>query len=976
MSQLRDFEKRLSEHFAQISGSRENGKTFLIEHGLESEDLQALLFAIGERGGQFGFHRKLWDEFPFALCVALTEFGYSYSGNDFWPTAERGLKAEIRIDDRAEITEQFRHLHARIGIAPPLDDSWSEAFNHIAWPIRNAMVPRELHAPVARILRETLRHTQTLRLDAQFLGLVKSLAGGMNSRRLDAWLADEALALMIVRSLLSDDFTAMGVERFFLARLGKDLRENSEFRKLSLAVRARTVLGKPRLTHLPGARLQLLLRDVEPLGIAVRGPKLGPGEKLRVRDELSVSPATVRILFGAKSTSLEAFLGGEMLFLGKPVSVPEPELKGLKDVPPAIAAAVSPPTSLLFHDNGDDGFQPQFDRHTVLESGNGFYELRLEGASQHNWAEQLHHFVSGQPEGDKRLAAHGMRVADKPLLRFYGGMTLTKGAELLQQNAGRILRVQATSPGTTVEIKCLDTDRDRSLTVPTDSWVRFPATEGTWRIDARNREQEETLVVEFRAVSPPDPVRVQLQPEGLGLQDIAGGGASVSLWAPVALHDSQLEIAISAATGETVQIKVQVPLAPCVFAFDAAPFAPIRDAARRWARSGAPAQLQVAAIGLDQHVWILPSQIPKWRVEAGVNQWLDEDGFRVPGLISDPTENPAVFKNVTDAMPGRTVLAIPATDAEARVFSGIMRGAVDQIRLGDFDLPKRLSLGRAPHDAAGTIGLIGSTEALIAWRTAFAPTAVTEALRARSAQLVEDSLVATICGEDWLETERRSRGMSGGFHRRLALLACERKLAKGNDECFSPLPPQHEPALVAFLESAFRQALPEVEIITVPDDEYWPELDDAVNKAWEGLMESVQPEIAGLLWSDAKCPDRAWHSAVQDASAMTALPQLAKWILPGSRRDALATFDYEATSFPDLVAEIELCHHDLTRTGGRWITPADMRALLLLFLAPAQLAGEPEWRGRIARFGSDRFSARAIRYAALRKAALRQGCFE
>lgn len=205
MSQLREFEERLSEHFAEVSASRENGRTFLIEHGLEDEDLQALLFAIGERAGQFGFSRKLWDDFPFALCVALTEFGYSYSGNDFWPRAERGLKAEIRIEDRAEITEQFRRLHARIGIALPLDDSWSEAFNHIAWPIRNAMVPRELHAPVARILRETLRHTQAVRLDAQFLGLVKSLAGGMNSRRLDAWLADETLALLAGNSGAGDD---------------------------------------------------------------------------------------------------------------------------------------------------------------------------------------------------------------------------------------------------------------------------------------------------------------------------------------------------------------------------------------------------------------------------------------------------------------------------------------------------------------------------------------------------------------------------------------------------------------------------------------------------------------------------------------------------------------------------------------------------------------------------------------------------
>lgn len=93
--------------------------------------------------------------------------------------------------------------------------------------------------------------------------------------------------------------------------------------------------------------------------------------------------------------------------------------------------------------------------------------------------------------------------------------------------------------------------------------------------------------------------------------------------------------------------------------------------------------------------------------------------------------------------------------------------------------------------------------------------------------MVEDSLVAALCGDNWLKSERRYRAMAGGFHRRLAVLACERQLAMGDEDSFTPSPPEYVPLLQRCLEARLRAAFPDPKMIFVPDDEYWEDLDDS-----------------------------------------------------------------------------------------------------------------------------------------------------
>jgi hypothetical protein len=973
MQQLIFFEKGLADHFSRLADERPDGQVFLIEHGLDPDSLQSINFAVGERGGQSGFDRQLWNNFPFCLCVSLTEFGYRYSGNDFWPMAERGLKAEIRIEEREHISAQFRSLHQRYGIAKPLDDRWTEAFGHIAWPIRNAMVPLELHSGLARVVREALRHTPNIRMDGQFLDLIRGLAEGMKSRRLDAWLADDALATAVIRSLISGSASSLSVDQGFLSRLEMDLRANDEVRKLSLALRAREAVGKKDNSALPRARLQLLLRDAEPVGIAVRGPILGPIEKHALYVEAGAPLTSSVVTFGARSSTLSAFLDGETLFLGRPASVPDADLTGLQVIPQRLAVAITPSTSLLFLDEGDDGYQPQIQGLAGLEPGKCFYELRFDNTHQEAWDEALYHFTVGTPEGDERLKAHGLRVSDRPLARFFGGMTLSQEDNLLLQTTGRILKVQALDSKTELEVENTETGKRLSLSVPIGHWIDFPETEGYWTLEFRLGDRTQAVNLQFRSISPSEPVRLRLQPEEVGLSAVGAGEAEIEIWAPVALHDLNAEIEIASSSGEVVRACIQISAAPTVLGLGLDEFTLVREAARLWADTGMAARMRVRVPGLGQREWLLPSIAKEWRFEKATCQWLRVDGVRVRTLVSDPTVDPILFEQTQDIPICRPVLIVPETEDEGRLSSAAIVMPTGVLRLGDMGLPEILDVSRLPLEVSGRSGLIRTAEALIMWRSAIATSVVAEALRGRVTRLIEDSLVSALCGNEWLAAEKRMRNMTGSFYRLLAMIACEKKLAMGDEEFFSYLPPEYEATLIRCLEAAFRSALPLPETIIQPDSDDWEELDNAVNNAWEDVIDTMNSGDGPELWSDANGKDRLWHKAIDDAREASRLPQFLKWLLPKMRAEALVAFDYEGASFSDMVAELEASHQDISRSGGRWITSADMRALLLLFMSPMELTKDPDWRGRIARFGSERFAARAVRYAALRNLALRQG---
>lgn len=195
MNDLLASENLLAENFADLSRQRDGGAVYLIEHGLSRDQLEELFYLVGHKAERRQFAKRAWEDFPLSICVAVTEIGYQYrgTGTDFWPMLESAMKIEIPIPQRSVISDMFRYCAKHYGTARPLDDAWTSVFPHIAWPVRNAMVPREIHGSLARLVREFLGQTRGISVTRATLPGLRELARGFGSRRLESWLQDDDL---------------------------------------------------------------------------------------------------------------------------------------------------------------------------------------------------------------------------------------------------------------------------------------------------------------------------------------------------------------------------------------------------------------------------------------------------------------------------------------------------------------------------------------------------------------------------------------------------------------------------------------------------------------------------------------------------------------------------------------------------------------------------------------------------------------
>ena len=444
MNDLFASENLLVQIFSDLSRQRDGGTIYLIEHGLGRDEIEQLLYLVGQWAGLHQFAKRAWQDLPLSLAVTVTEIGYEYrgTGTDFWPLVEAAIKIDIPTTQRGVISDLFGDCARRFGTVRPFDDAWSSVFPHIAWPVRNAMVPREVHGSLARLVREFLSQTRSLSVTRAALPGLRELARGFGSRRLESWLQDDDLALAVIGHLVSGRTGDLGMEPGFLQRLANDLSSESEVRRLERATKARRLARHQGLGSLPKATYELLLDDAEAHGLAARGPNLTPAELEAVRSEVDVPLSTLTITVGARSTTLERFLCGDAVFIGRPIEdVPRPQLNGI-DVPSWLEAVITPAPGMLFRDEGDDGYQTQLRPTDRVASGVSFYELVLEGLALDEWGDGLYHFTSGTQKGNAVLARHGIHVEDAPFVEFLGGLTLRYDGSTVSQASGRSVQAR------------------------------------------------------------------------------------------------------------------------------------------------------------------------------------------------------------------------------------------------------------------------------------------------------------------------------------------------------------------------------------------------------------------------------------------------------------------------------------------------------------------------------------------------------
>ncbi|MFG6499425.1 hypothetical protein [Sulfitobacter sp. 1A15106] len=966
MERLSLFEERLSNHFTALSRERAEEPVFLIEHGLLPAEIAELIRAVGTLGGAVGFRSEIWWPYRLSLGAALTEFGYQYrgTGTEFWGFAERGLGAEIGLAERPEITAVFQLLSRDYNIARPLNDRWSEAFGHIAWPIRNALVSREIHSPLARLVRGALRASSSVVFNAAFVSALREVAAGLTSKRLEAWLADESLALSVVRALADGSTRGLQVEQTFMERLEDDLRGNREVRRLTLAARAARQAHDPAPRRFPKPLYQLLMHEDEPVGLAIRGPSLD-AVQLAHLDALTSGEWRDAILsIAGRSVPFREFLSGGMIFIGRPRALPAPDLNGITDISETIPSLVLPSENLLFVDVESDGYQPQILSGSRLPDDAGFFELRLADADPEDWGAALFGMRANSSEGAAKLSANGILIAQKELVEFFGGATLVQSDEEVSQIEGRELWVKTQIESVDLEVRSATGDFLSARALPAGDWVRIETTDEPCSLHFSDGRSKQVAELTFRKGNSVEPLRIDVSPEQLTLNDVGAGLGSLDVKAPSKLDGATVHVTLLDVQGNRVNSEVYVETLPAAVSFSLDAMRQIRDAALRWSFSGKTATIVTKVEGLASTVRLLPARYLDWVFDESQRTWTSNNGRSVRSITFDASGNPISPLSKGESCDLSAELLLPDVEGDEALALGRFFVNSEHISLTDIGTANPLRIRKNRNSVDESDGLIAATKALVAWQSGSATNLVADSIRRRVGASVEAGIVEAICGRDWLAVERKLDLSNSGFHESLVRYSLERKLAAGSDN-FDELSEEQLRVLSKLLLIEFRRVLPSVSVLVIPDGDEWPALDDAVNEAWTNLASQLKEAGGTPVDGDCIVLDGQWQKAVKDAREADLMRPLARKVLPITRSIGLVQLPYLDLGFDGLISELNSRHMDVQRTG-RHIPPEALRTLLSVFLRPSQTVENPDWRNLIARFASDRFTARAVRYAALR----------
>lgn len=265
---LHDIQRVLEKHFADLAGRRrlDSYPVYAIEHGLASEQIQALRSAASQTYRNYGLsrtHLLVWT----ALAA---EAGYNYSGEEYWPELA-STKFEWRSNqDRTQLRDFFIDFRIRFGGPKPVG-RWAAQFNNISWPIANAILPRYLQSYFARHLFE-LRYdvVQLGRRSPEEIGAFLYERYDRTSSRFTDFLQQTDLTGRIVLALWDEDQAATDarITGTILNRIVSDLSRRRDAR--DYLDEARRVIRGSRMT------VSARIRGANPPPLAIRREDASP----------------------------------------------------------------------------------------------------------------------------------------------------------------------------------------------------------------------------------------------------------------------------------------------------------------------------------------------------------------------------------------------------------------------------------------------------------------------------------------------------------------------------------------------------------------------------------------------------------------------------------------------------------------------------------------------------------------------------
>jgi hypothetical protein len=245
--ELRALHNRLDDHFGGLRDSRASigAPVFALEHGLAPTEFTFLSELVVSAVGVGHVPSDAW----LPLVVYATEFGYSFSGNEYWQTFESRTPGWIESGDRLRIRQRFREFKERFAGAVPRG-AWAEHFSIICWPITNAILPIDLQRQLARSLFESRQELSTdLLEDPSSLGQMLSARRWRYSGRYQALAEDADLLGLIASALLAEhEGSSPYLTKPVLERLVTDLERERQAKTWLSG--ARSAAHKVRLSGL------------------------------------------------------------------------------------------------------------------------------------------------------------------------------------------------------------------------------------------------------------------------------------------------------------------------------------------------------------------------------------------------------------------------------------------------------------------------------------------------------------------------------------------------------------------------------------------------------------------------------------------------------------------------------------------------------------------------------------------------------
>lgn len=991
---LRQFDSNLRQHFRALQDQRPDRPVFLLEHGLDAGRLSEMTQCVAIHARMEGLNPARWPNATLPLAITITETGYGYrgTGTEFWPRLGRDLGIPVTGGDRLSVRALFEGLSQRFGIPHPHDSDWARAFNIIAWPIRNALAPLEIHRPLAVALGKLAASGGQGLSDEDFHRRLTAIAEGLWSRRLSDWLGDKVLAVSLGRNLLSGENSHSWIEPLALARIGRDIRMDAECRQVLRTAR-RSIRSQPKDAGIavPAASwlasVSVTGQSHRLEGLMLRGPILPQ----RAREVILGRKGRSRVLtIGSRARAavfLDEFLQGEVASVANTEDLFSRDLLRLEDAPEGndLADALFPGPPSLFRWAASGGMLVALGDGDIVHGHEQLLQVSAAGTGS-----------TGRPTGALdiespagivawvaeatlcriALSDAGARIAETHLAEI-------SGTARLQREGNRII----IAPDTPLFLRALKPEVEVSLGKPVAQTITMaqgdvaviPAPSAAMSLLLRSGQSSETWIIgpgadetghlrEFTCRS---------RPAVPGLSDLQSGELVLAFSAPVALGPTQVRVALSRNGEALAATDVTLPGLPARLSFSASELSALREASfEALAFEEARWRLTATVDGLGVFDFALPARQGRVEPVPGRVEWRREDGVLVgPGQSAGALSMLLEADLGSEHEGGDIRLYLPDGLGTLALREGILTGKV--ALFGRADTLPTLPVARALHKTRWGYGLVSLCEALIAWRSATAGTFLADARRWQIVEHLEQSILHSLCGEEWVSAEAETRRMSGGLPEQLATAALACDMAGGQH--FPRLAAEDMPLLRQMLANRFAAILrdvdPEAWLLTEDDAGL---LDEAVDQSYAEISADFEARgLPGLEETWAGNEAARWKSLIAGVVERRAQSPFRHLILPETRWEALRATSYDRQSDDDLVDLLARCHLDISRTSGiEWVGPGAMRSGLMLWLSPASLTDAEAWRDHMARLLSDRHTARAIRYVALRLREAERAAFD